>query len=336
MIASTVVWAAWATDSGDSPARIRAWMSRGRRALSILISNWPRRAWSPRSAARRRSSTSTVNSTPLSLTRSRRFPSPLSPASVRWAIAGVVLLVECVPGTAPDAAEPTPAERWPGAIVTRRAPVTSGRELGLAGDPRPGRDLRVRDLRRAGRRPQGPRRLRGAGARRHDRARRRVPARRPDRRDPAGGAGRLALPAGAGGRRAASRSGSTRSSGRLERPSTSSTPSGWRCSASPARSRRAEYGLGPVPGRADGHGDRHRRRDAPRPARRPGAAGVPRRALRDPGPGGSGDRGGRRPARARRSLLSRAGSAPPSAWAGGCSRCGATGRRPDARGSASV
>jgi hypothetical protein len=39
MIASTVVWAAAATSSGDSPARMRAWMSRGRSALSIFVSN---------------------------------------------------------------------------------------------------------------------------------------------------------------------------------------------------------------------------------------------------------------------------------------------------------
>ena len=44
MIASTVVWAAAATVSGLSPARIRAWMSRGLSTLSICISNWPRRA----------------------------------------------------------------------------------------------------------------------------------------------------------------------------------------------------------------------------------------------------------------------------------------------------
>jgi len=44
MIFSTDDWAAAATASGVSPARIRAWMSRGRKALSILISNWPRRA----------------------------------------------------------------------------------------------------------------------------------------------------------------------------------------------------------------------------------------------------------------------------------------------------
>ena len=37
-IFSTVVRAASATDSGVSPARMRAWMSRGRRVLSILFS----------------------------------------------------------------------------------------------------------------------------------------------------------------------------------------------------------------------------------------------------------------------------------------------------------
>ena len=46
-------------------------------------------------------------------------------------------------------------------------------------------------------------------------------------------------------------------------------------------------------GRADGDADRDRRRDAPRRADRPGAAGVPRRALRDPGAGRRAGRGGR-------------------------------------------
>ncbi|EON23744.1 DNA-binding protein [Nocardioides sp. CF8] len=35
MILSIVVWAACATDSAVSPPRMRVWMSRGRRALSI-------------------------------------------------------------------------------------------------------------------------------------------------------------------------------------------------------------------------------------------------------------------------------------------------------------
>ena len=39
MILSTVVLAAAATASGVSPARMRVWMSRGRRTLSISISN---------------------------------------------------------------------------------------------------------------------------------------------------------------------------------------------------------------------------------------------------------------------------------------------------------
>ena len=72
MIFSTDVPAAAATSSGDSPARIRAWMSRGRSALSIFLSilwftfsfRMPRvgvadvvpvadsaRSWTPRSAA---------------------------------------------------------------------------------------------------------------------------------------------------------------------------------------------------------------------------------------------------------------------------------------------
>src|SRR3712207_9402010 len=37
MIRSTVVWAAAATDSGLSPDRILAWMSRGRSALSMTV-----------------------------------------------------------------------------------------------------------------------------------------------------------------------------------------------------------------------------------------------------------------------------------------------------------
>ncbi len=91
MIRSTVVCAAWATDSADSPARMRAWMSRGRRAESMVISNWPMRACSPRRAARRALSASRVYSSPLSPTRSSRLPSSLSPASVRWAIGAGLL-----------------------------------------------------------------------------------------------------------------------------------------------------------------------------------------------------------------------------------------------------
>src|SRR4051812_17956750 len=86
MILSTEVWAACATSSGLSPARIRAWMSRGRRALSIFISN--RRDPSPRRAARRRWSMSTVCSVPSSSTRRRCFPSSLTATSVRCAIVG--------------------------------------------------------------------------------------------------------------------------------------------------------------------------------------------------------------------------------------------------------
>src|SRR3954447_1150088 len=83
MIFSIVVWAAAATDSGDSPARMRAWMSRGRRALSMVISNWPRRACSPRSAARSRASAGRVNSSPAWLTRTSFCLSSVSPTSVR-------------------------------------------------------------------------------------------------------------------------------------------------------------------------------------------------------------------------------------------------------------
>ena len=48
-------------------------------------------------------------------------------------------------------------------------------------------------------------------------------------------------------------------------------------------------------GRAAGDAHRHRRRDAARRADRPGAAGVPRRALRDPGAGRRAGRGARPP-----------------------------------------
>src|SRR3954447_9987478 len=44
MILSTDVWAAAATVSGLSPDRIRAWMSRGRRTLSMGISSWAERS----------------------------------------------------------------------------------------------------------------------------------------------------------------------------------------------------------------------------------------------------------------------------------------------------
>ena len=86
MISSTAVFAAAATSSGDSPARMRAWMSRGRSALSIFISNWPGRAFSPRIAARSLVSTETANSSPVELTSSSRLPSWLSPTGVRSCI----------------------------------------------------------------------------------------------------------------------------------------------------------------------------------------------------------------------------------------------------------
>ena len=44
MILSTDVWAAAATVSGLSPDLIRAWMSRGRRTLSMGISSWAERS----------------------------------------------------------------------------------------------------------------------------------------------------------------------------------------------------------------------------------------------------------------------------------------------------
>ena len=68
--------------SGVSPARIRAWMSRGRRTLSISISNWPSRARSPRRAARSLSSAGAANSCSASSTKTTRWPSALSPTSL--------------------------------------------------------------------------------------------------------------------------------------------------------------------------------------------------------------------------------------------------------------
>src|SRR6476661_5758239 len=99
MIFSIEVWAAAATASGDSPARMRAWMSRGRSALSMVISNWPRRACSPRRAARSLASAGRVNSSPASLTRTSFCLSSVSPTSVRscsfmgWPCSVRVLLV---------------------------------------------------------------------------------------------------------------------------------------------------------------------------------------------------------------------------------------------------
>ena len=95
------------------------------------------------------------------------------------------------------------------------------------------------------------------------------------------------------------------------------------------RHRRAQgAGLRPRPaaGGADGHGRRHRRRDGPRRAGPPGAGGVPRGALRHPGPRRRRAGGRRQPARPAHA----AGGprrAPASARSGGCWRCGGAGRR---------
>ena len=53
--------AAAATWSTDAPARMRAWISRGRNWLSNSIEIWPSRVRSPRAAARNCSSAGTVN-----------------------------------------------------------------------------------------------------------------------------------------------------------------------------------------------------------------------------------------------------------------------------------
>ncbi|CAA9412005.1 MAG: Uncharacterized UPF0126 inner membrane protein, partial [uncultured Nocardioides sp.] len=154
--------------------------------------------------------------------------------------------------------------------------------VGGAGRPGPRRDLRLRHLRRPGGRAQGLRPLRGAGARRRHRARRRLPARRAHRRHPARGPRRLALPVGAGGR-----------GGDHVRLPSGRGPDGARreClrrlrSRALLRHRRPQgHRVRPRPaaGRADGHGHRDRRRDGPRRAGRPGAHRVPRRAVRHPG-----------------------------------------------------
>ena len=261
---------------------------------------------SPLRAARKPGVMSSVNSTPLSLTRSNLLPSSLTPASVRWAMACFPLRVV----------------RW--CLRFRRAYASAGGEprqraacltclsVSIAcpsaadpGDPRPGRDLRVRDLRGAGGRAQGHGHLRRAGAGRHHGSGRRVPARRADRRHPTRRARRLALPAGAGRGRAAHL--------RLPPGAGPDGADGQRLRRLRARTvlrRRGAQGARlrarPGAGRADGHGDRHRRWHDPRRAGRPGAGHLPRRALRDPGPGRR-DRGrARRPVRPadrRRGLL---------------------------------
>ena len=88
-----------------------------------------------------------------------------------------------------------------------------------------------------------------------------------------------------------------------------------------------EYDLAAAVGGAHGHGHRHRRRDGPRRARRPGAGRVPAASStpRPPSPG----------PRSSSSASSTSTSAPSwspssvagSAWSGGCSRSGGTGRR---------
>src|SRR5690349_15057492 len=57
-------------------------MSRGRRALSISISNWPSLARSPRRAARSLSSAGAANSAPESSTKTTCWPSALNPTSL--------------------------------------------------------------------------------------------------------------------------------------------------------------------------------------------------------------------------------------------------------------
>lgn len=75
---STEMPAAWATSSAEAPARIRAWMSRGRRWLSTSISIWPRRGRSPRMAARSRSSMGRVYSVLSAALSTSRVPSLLT------------------------------------------------------------------------------------------------------------------------------------------------------------------------------------------------------------------------------------------------------------------
>ena len=72
---STGMPASWATSSAEAPARIRAWMSRGRRWLSTSISIWPRRARSLRTAARSRSSIGSVYSVLSAALSTSRVPS---------------------------------------------------------------------------------------------------------------------------------------------------------------------------------------------------------------------------------------------------------------------
>src|SRR6266508_1399865 len=109
---STGICATAATASGLSPDRMRAWMSRGRRALSIVISNWPRRARSPRTAARSRSSIPTATSSPVSATARMTFvPSGLSPTSFasRIAVCSPVRLPTSLPWVTSQTKEATPS-----------------------------------------------------------------------------------------------------------------------------------------------------------------------------------------------------------------------------------
>src|SRR5690606_1433757 len=133
---------------------------------------------------------------------------------------------------------------------------------------------------------------RGAGAVVHGRRLRRHRARRPDRRDSAGGAGELALPGGelrrrtggllpGGGDRTPAEPGAAV---RRRRPG-------------PVRGDRRQQGAGGGTGADRGdaarHGDRDRRRHRPRRACEPGAGGVAVRPLRGRRAGGRGGRGGR-------------------------------------------
>ena len=87
-----------------------------------------------------------------------------------------------------------------------------------------------------------------------------------------------------------------------------------------------DYGLGPVAVRADGHGDRHRRRDDPRRPRRPRPGGLPGRALRHTRRWPAPSWWSSAPTSTCRSWSSPS-PAPGCASAGGWSPSGATGRR---------
>ena len=292
----------------------------------MVVSNWPRRAChreAPRGAGDRGKGELLARLAD----QDQRLPSSVSPTSVRSCFIGSPLFH--VPGRG---AEPTSSHARGRARRPGRRPVCAA-TMDRASYPDP--VLVVLDL--VGifvfaitgpwSRPQGARRLRGAGAGRRDGPRRRLMRDlligtypRPRWRTGATSSCRssrarhVLLPPRPGSGRAGDQRPGRRRAGLF---------------ASPARSRRSTTGSGRCRLRCWGWSPASAA-GSPRRAGRPGAAGVPRRALRDPGAGrragavlgyGPGcDHGLAVPAACR------------SASAGGCWRCGAAGTCPGRRG----